>query len=79
MNKSKKKISYPVIYEVDDDGGYIAYVPALPGCHTQGDSFEETEKNINEAIELYLESLKINKLPIPLPRNIYQGSIEIAI
>ncbi len=79
MNKAKKKISYPVIYEAAEEGGFIAYVPALSGCHTQGDTFEESEQNINEAIELYLETLKINNLPIPLPRNIYQGRIEIAV
>lgn len=61
MNKAKNKISYPVIYEADDEGGFIAYVPALHGCYTQGNSFEETEKNINDAIELYLETLRINK------------------
>ncbi len=75
----KKKISYPVIYEAAEESGYIAYVPALPGCHTQGETFEETEQNINEAIEIYLETLKITKSPIPLPRSIYQGRIEIVI
>jgi predicted RNase H-like HicB family nuclease len=35
----------------------VASVPALPGCHTQGETLEETEKNITEAVELYVESL----------------------
>jgi predicted RNase H-like HicB family nuclease len=35
----------------------IAFVPALPGCHTQDDTLEEVRKNIKEAIELYLETL----------------------
>ena len=50
------------IYEFDviileDESGYIATVPSLPGCHTQGDSVEEVLRNIREAIELYLETL----------------------
>jgi hypothetical protein len=35
------------------------------GCHSQGDTFEETIENITEAIELYLESLKADNEPIP--------------
>ncbi|HID19275.1 TPA: type II toxin-antitoxin system HicB family antitoxin [Candidatus Bathyarchaeota archaeon] len=41
----------------DEDGGYVAFVPALPGCHTQGDTLEELLRNVKEAIELYLETL----------------------
>ncbi|MEX2088370.1 MAG: type II toxin-antitoxin system HicB family antitoxin [Bacteroidota bacterium] len=40
-----------------DDNGYYAYSPDLPGCQTQGDSFEEAMTNIREAIELYVETL----------------------
>ena len=46
-----------VIMEDEEEGGYIAIVPALPGCHTQGDSLEELINNVKEAIELYLETL----------------------
>jgi predicted RNase H-like HicB family nuclease len=35
----------------------VAFVPALPGCHTQGDTLEELMENTKEAIELYLETL----------------------
>jgi predicted RNase H-like HicB family nuclease len=41
----------------DETGGYIAFVPALPGCHTQADTIEGLIKNVKEAIELYLETL----------------------
>ncbi len=41
----------------DETGGYIALVPALPGCHTQGDTLGELIDNAKEAIELYLETL----------------------
>ena len=46
---------FTVIIEQDEDGTYIASVPELPGCHTQGDTLEELTENIKEAIELYLE------------------------
>ena len=38
-----------------EDGGYTAYVPALPGCISEGDTEEKALGNIEEAIELYLE------------------------
>jgi predicted RNase H-like HicB family nuclease len=41
----------------DETGGYIGFIPALPGCHTQGESLEELMRNLKEAIELYLETL----------------------
>lgn len=40
-----------------DEFGYYAYCPALEGCQTQGDSPEEIEANIKEAINLYLSTL----------------------
>ncbi len=41
----------------EPDGGYIAHVPALPGCHTQGDSFDEVIENVKDAIQLYMDVL----------------------
>lgn len=49
-----KTYRYSVIYEKAPEGGYVAYVPALQGCHTQGETIEETEKNVKEAIDVYL-------------------------
>jgi len=46
---------FNVVIERDEDGHYVASVPALPGCHTQAGSLEELERRIAEAIELYLE------------------------
>ena len=56
---------FKVVLEHESDGGYSVYVPALPGCASQGDSLEEAMANIREAIELYLWSLKEDGLPIP--------------
>ena len=41
-----------------DDYGYYAYVTKLKGCHSQGETWDETMANINEAIDLYLETLR---------------------
>lgn len=39
------------------DGGYVASCPALPGCHSQGDTLAEVQKNIRDAIQACLEAL----------------------
>jgi predicted RNase H-like HicB family nuclease len=56
---------YTVILEPEDAGGFHAFVPALKGCHTQGDTEAEALANAQEAITAYLESLKANGDPIP--------------
>ena len=56
MKRLKKDTnSYAVVFTPAEEGGYTATVPALPGCVSEGDSFEEAKKNITEAIELYTE------------------------
>ncbi|OGM12789.1 hypothetical protein A3A76_00850 [Candidatus Woesebacteria bacterium RIFCSPLOWO2_01_FULL_39_23] len=57
MAKKKVKIlQYNAVIQEEKEGGYSVWVPALPGCTSQGETFEEAVKNIKEAIELYLES-----------------------
>lgn len=51
-------MKFKVILEEDEEvGGYVVSCPALPGCHSQGDTVEEALENIKEAIEACLESL----------------------
>ncbi|HMD06804.1 MAG TPA: type II toxin-antitoxin system HicB family antitoxin [Candidatus Acidoferrum sp.] len=59
-------MKYTVVLQRENDGRYVATVPALPGCVSQGDSREEALKNIEEAIELYLEDVKATGEPIPI-------------
>ena len=54
MRKSSKR-EFSVIVERDEDGYYVASVPALPGCHTQARSLDKLVERIREAIELCLE------------------------
>src|SRR5712691_9663301 len=56
---------FTVIFEKEAEGGYHVFCPALPGCHTQSETVEEGVENIREAIELYVESLVEDGLPIP--------------
>ena len=49
---------FKIVFEPSDEGGFTAYVPALPGCISEGDSVAETLTNIQEAIELYLEPVE---------------------
>jgi predicted RNase H-like HicB family nuclease len=56
---------YTVVLEREDDGGYVASVPALPGCVSQGDTRAEALKNIQEAIALYVEDCRDAGDPVP--------------
>jgi len=47
-----------VVLEPSDEGGFTVYVPALPGCISEGNSAQEALTNIEEAIELYLDPLE---------------------
>jgi len=48
-------MKFKVVLEPSDEGGFTVYVPALPGCISEGETEEEALKNIREALELYLE------------------------
>ena len=56
---------YRVLIEQDEDGVYIAEVPILPGCLSQGKTRSEAIDNIKEAIAGYLESLEAHGEPVP--------------
>ncbi len=60
-----KVLKFTVVFEKAEEGGYIARVPALPGCATQGETFEEAERMVKDAIKAYCISLKKHKEPIP--------------
>ena len=57
-------MNFKIVLEKDEDGGYTVTVPSLPGCISQGDTKEEAMENIKEAIELHVESLVEDGLPI---------------
>jgi predicted RNase H-like HicB family nuclease len=60
-------MKYRVLIERDEDGVYVATVPSLPGCISDGPTREVALENVREAIALYIESLKEHGDPIPPP------------
>jgi predicted RNase H-like HicB family nuclease len=57
MGKRKNEYSYQINLIPDEEGGYTAVVPLLPGCVSYGRTIEEATANVREAIELHLENL----------------------
>ena len=58
-------MKYTVIIEQGRESGYVAYCPALKGCVSQGETKEDALKNIKEAMEVYIEALVGDGLPVP--------------
>jgi predicted RNase H-like HicB family nuclease len=56
---------YTVILERETDRGYVATVPVLPGCVSQGDTRDEVMRNIREAADLYVEDCIAAGDPVP--------------
>lgn len=67
-----------IIFEKDGNGYYV-YAPELPGCHSQGDTFEEASANIKEAVELYLETMSQEEIEELLSKEILTTSMEIKV
>jgi predicted RNase H-like HicB family nuclease len=68
---------YRVLIEPDEDGVFVAEVPALPGCISQGKTRNEAIANIKEAIAAYLESLE--KHGEPIPPSVSEEVVEITL
>ena len=66
-----------ILIEPDEDGILVATVPSLPGCASQGATREEAVRNVREAIEGYLESLRERGEPIP--PSIAEEVIDVAV
>ena len=70
-------MKFRVLIEQDDDGIFVAQVPTLPGCVSQGDTRQQALDHIREAIELYLESLDSHDDAIP--PSIDEEYVEVAV
>ncbi len=68
-------MKYRVVIEQDEDGAFVVQVPALPGCISQGQTRGEALSHIHEAIEVYLESLRVHNEPIP--PSIHEEIVEV--
>jgi predicted RNase H-like HicB family nuclease len=67
-----------IVIEEDNDGFY-AYCPELKGCQSQGDSLEEVQHNIQEAIELYLETLSDQEKQELLQKKVTTMTLEVSV
>ncbi len=71
-------LKYEAIFEEQEVGGFTVTVPALPGCISEGDTFEEAKANIADAMKLYLEDLHADGENIPQTNpSVFVGSIEV--
>jgi predicted RNase H-like HicB family nuclease len=68
------EMNLKIVFEKSEEGGYTVYVPALPGCISEGDIREEAMTNIKEAIDLYLDPVEDD-----LPLGIETEVMEIAL
>ena len=71
-------MKYTVIIEKGNESGYIAYAPALKGCVSQGKTKEEAIFNIREAMEVYVEALIADGLPVPTEAGKDTVELEVA-
>jgi predicted RNase H-like HicB family nuclease len=68
---------FPVVIYQEEVGGFSVVCPSLPGCHSQGESLEEALANIREAIELCLEVMEEDGIPVPVTKEPMVTSVEI--
>jgi predicted RNase H-like HicB family nuclease len=73
-----KDLKVNIIIEKDENG-YYAYSPDLKGCQSQGDSLEEVKVNIQEAVELYLETLDSQEIQAIIDRDILTMALEVKV
>ena len=70
-------LKYTVILIPEEEGGYSAEVPSLPGCYSQGETKDEAISMVKEAIGLYLESCKAHGEPIPEETEVESLIVEV--
>ncbi|MDW3208936.1 MAG: type II toxin-antitoxin system HicB family antitoxin [Reichenbachiella sp.] len=71
-------LNYKVLFREEPEGGYTVFVPSLEGCITYGTNLEEAKINAKEAIELYIESLQSDSLPIPTDDNLLEMNLQVS-
>ena len=73
-----KNLTLPIVVEADQDG-YFVSCPALQGCYSQGDTYEEAVSNIKDAIRLHIEDRLADGEEIPEPVSVSLSTVEIAV
>ena len=73
-----KHLTLPIVIEADADG-YFVSCPALQGCYSQGDTYEEAMKNIHDAIRLHIEDRLADGEEIPEHVSVTFSTVEVAV
>ena len=71
-------LTLPIIVESDPDG-YFVTCPALQGCYSQGETYEQTIANIKDAIRLHIEDRLADGEEIPQPASVSLSTVEVAV
>jgi predicted RNase H-like HicB family nuclease len=72
------RLTLPVILESDEDG-YFVSCPALQGCYSQGETYEEAMANIKDAMQLHIEDRLANGEEVPEPVSVSLSTVEITV
>ena len=70
--------TYRINLRKEEEGGYMVFVPSLPGCITYGENVDEAISMAREAIELYIEELKDRGESVPDDNNVLEYSLNLA-
>ncbi len=77
-NVAVRNLTLPIVIEADSDG-YFVSCPALQGCYSQGDSYEEAVENIKDAIRLHIEDRLANGEEVPEKVSVSLSTVEVAV
>lgn len=79
-------LQFKIVIEQDEDGRFVASVPSVPGCFSEGKTYEKTIESIKEALELSLEVAKENKeyrnkitFPVNQKKGNFVGIVDLPI
>lgn len=70
-------LQYTVYFQPAEEGGYVVSVPALPGCLSEGDTFEKAKENIADAINGYLYVLAEDGDEIPVEKEYVAAQVSV--
>ena len=74
----KNQEVFTVVFREEPEGGFTAYIPELPGCVSYGKTLKKAQSMIREAIEGYIEVLKMNNKKVPLVTQSFVSTIDIS-
>jgi len=73
-----KNLTLPIVIEADSDG-YFVSCPALQGCYSQGDTYEEAIGNIKDAIRLHIEDRLASGEEVPEKVSVTLSTVEVTV